>query len=77
MDENNALIEQYLDSLAAPEMTEVKGKQLQDAFVKRCQQNPALELAYLEHPRAEVDQNDPEVVKTIAGLKALVAQRKT
>jgi len=81
MDEKNdgrkAAVEKYLLSLSDPTLTQEKGKQFQDEFIAKCQQDPALELAYLMHPQSGADMNDPAVQRAISGLKAEVAKRES
>jgi len=76
MDENNLIVEQFLDALDNPQLTPEKGKELQQEFIKRGMDNPELQLAYLTHPRAGTDINDPETQGAIERLKAEVARRK-
>lgn len=76
MDENILIVEQFLDALDNPQLTPEKGKELQQEFIKRGVDNPALQLAYLTHPRAGTDMNDPETRGAIQRLKAEVARAK-
>jgi hypothetical protein len=76
MEENNLLVEQYLDSLESPDLTSEQGGRLQNEFIRQCQGNPELQLAYLLHPRTGTDMDNPEVQRTISGLRAVVAQSK-
>jgi len=76
MDENNTLVEQYLDALDNAQLSQEMGRQLQDEFIKRGMDNPSLQLAYLMHPRSGTDMNDPETRGAIERLKAEVARRK-
>jgi len=56
-------VEQYLAAINAQGLSEEAGEALQRAFLKRCESNLALRLAFLEHPASGVNMEDPTMKK--------------
>lgn len=54
-------VEQYLAAINAPSLTQEEGAAMQRDFVTRCERNPALHLAYLEHRNSGVNPVDEKV----------------
>ena len=56
-------VEQYLAAINTDGLGQQEAEALQRDFLKRCETNIALRLAYLEHPDSGVNRNDPAVKK--------------